>query len=273
MRTDGDARRHADQPQHRRGHERRRRRGDADARLPGHDTDRFGAFVQDSFEALDPRLTWIPGMRYDGIACEPRAGRGLRLRQSRTAGRRPLGPGALAEAGRCSSGSRRRSRWTGQTRHRLPGAAGRRPQHRPHEPAGRLHRDPESRTSSRRRPAARRAGRAVKTGAVEAMLTAYYTRYDDLIVSRAPLPCPSDPRCVPGATGTFQSQNVSEARIYGLEGKAAWRFATRLDRARRVLAAARRRPRQGRAAQHHRSARASSWGSATRAPPGERSCT
>jgi hemoglobin/transferrin/lactoferrin receptor protein len=56
-------------------------------------------------------------------------------------------------------------------------------------------------------------------------VTAFYTRYSDLILSRAPLPCPSDPRCVPGATGTFQSQNVSSARIYGLEARVAWRFA------------------------------------------------
>ena len=68
-------------------------------------------------------------------------------------------------------------------------------------------------------------GVRVKSGALEAMLTAYYTRYSDLIVSRAALPCPADPRCVPGATGTFQSQNISDARIYGLEGRAAWRFA------------------------------------------------
>jgi len=50
-------------------------------------------------------------------------------------------------------------------------------------------------------------------------LTAYRTDYDDLSVSRAPLACPADPRCVPGAPITFQSQNVTRARIEGVE---AW---------------------------------------------------
>ena len=68
-------------------------------------------------------------------------------------------------------------------------------------------------------------GARLKAGAVEAMLTTFYSRYSDLILSRAALACPADPHCVPGATGTFQSQNVSSARIYGLEAKAAWRFA------------------------------------------------
>ena len=40
--------------------------------FPVTDTDRFGAFVQDSFEALDPRLTWIPGLRYDRYRLRPR---------------------------------------------------------------------------------------------------------------------------------------------------------------------------------------------------------
>ncbi len=51
------------------------------------------------------------------------------------------------------------------------------------------------------------------------MLTAYRTGYHDLIVSRAPLPCPADPRCVPGAPITFQSQNVTRARIEGIEAR------------------------------------------------------
>lgn len=54
--------------------------------------------------------------------------------------------------------------------------------------------------------------------------TAFYTDYDDLIISRAPLPCPGDPACVPGATGTFQSQNIASARIYGFEADARFRF-------------------------------------------------
>lgn len=53
--------------------------------------------------------------------------------------------------------------------------------------------------------------------------TVFDTHYRDLILSRAPLPCPTDPRCVPGATGTFQSQNVARARIRGAEASALWR--------------------------------------------------
>jgi hemoglobin/transferrin/lactoferrin receptor protein len=55
-------------------------------------------------------------------------------------------------------------------------------------------------------------------------MTAFDTRYTDLIVSRAPLPCPADPHCVPGATGTFQSQNVTRARISGAEATALARL-------------------------------------------------
>lgn len=54
--------------------------------------------------------------------------------------------------------------------------------------------------------------------------TVFHTRYQDLIVSRAPLPCPGDARCVPGAPITFQSQNVSRARIEGAEARVQWRF-------------------------------------------------
>lgn len=56
-------------------------------------------------------------------------------------------------------------------------------------------------------------------------LTAFYTGYHDLIVSRTALPCPADPRCVPGTTGTFQSQNVTRARIFGIEARARYPFA------------------------------------------------
>ena len=44
-------------------------------------------------------------------------------------------------------------------------------------------------------------------------------------MSRAALPCPGDPRCVPGTTGTFQSQNVTRARIFGIEARARYPFA------------------------------------------------
>lgn len=56
-------------------------------------------------------------------------------------------------------------------------------------------------------------------------VTAYRTDYRDLIVSRAPLACPGDPRCVAGAPITFQSQNVGRARIEGIEARMQYAFA------------------------------------------------
>ena len=61
--------------------------------------------------------------------------------------------------------------------------------------------------------------------ALDYSLTAYRTEYSDLIVSRAPLPCPGDARCVPGAPITFQSQNVTRARIEGVEARLMARLA------------------------------------------------
>ena len=53
---------------------------------------------------------------------------------------------------------------------------------------------------------------------------AFLTDYDQLIVSRAPLRCPGDSACVPGAVTTFQSQNIAGARIWGIEASAAYRL-------------------------------------------------
>lgn len=60
---------------------------------------------------------------------------------------------------------------------------------------------------------------------VDWSVTVYRTDYDDLIVSRAPLPCPGNPLCVPTAPITFQSQNVTRARIEGIEARAESRFS------------------------------------------------
>jgi hemoglobin/transferrin/lactoferrin receptor protein len=60
---------------------------------------------------------------------------------------------------------------------------------------------------------------------LEYTATVFDTRYRDLILSRAPLACPADPACVPGATGTFQSRNVAHARIFGAEASVLWRAA------------------------------------------------
>jgi len=191
--------------------------------FPVTDTDRFGAFVQDSFEALDPRLTWIPGARYDLFRLEP----------EQDAVFAASNPGRPVASLRDQAFSPKLGllfrpsetlAWTGQlaTGYRAPPAAdlniG-----LTSLPAGyTVIPNPDLVPE---RSVGVEGGFRVKAREAEAMLTAYYTRYDDLIVSRAPLRCPSDPRCVPGTTGTFQSQNISEARIYGLEGRIAWRFA------------------------------------------------
>lgn len=69
------------------------------------------------------------------------------------------------------------------------------------------------------------AGLRGRHASLDWSVTAYATDYRDLIVSRAPLPCPGDPRCVPGAPITFQSQNVTRARIQGLEARVEARLA------------------------------------------------
>jgi hemoglobin/transferrin/lactoferrin receptor protein len=69
------------------------------------------------------------------------------------------------------------------------------------------------------------AGLRGRHGALDWSVTAYRTDYDDLIVSRARLSCPGDPRCVPTAPITFQSQNVSRARIEGIEARAELHLA------------------------------------------------
>ncbi|HEX5130327.1 MAG TPA: TonB-dependent receptor, partial [Usitatibacter sp.] len=69
------------------------------------------------------------------------------------------------------------------------------------------------------------AGLRGRHRAIDWSFTAYRTDYDDLIVSRAPLACPGDPRCVPTAPITFQSQNVTRARIQGIEARMEARLA------------------------------------------------
>lgn len=191
--------------------------------FPLTDTDRFGVFAQDRFTALDTRLTWIPGLRYDYYRLRPevdelfRAGNPLRPVVGLTDAAWSPKLGLLFRAS---------DPWT-LTAQLSTGFRG--------PPAADLNigltslpagytvipnPDLKPERSRGAEIGARHRGRTL-----DATATAYYTRYDDLIVSRAALPCPGDPRCVPGATGTFQSQNVADARIYGLEARAEWRFA------------------------------------------------
>ena len=69
------------------------------------------------------------------------------------------------------------------------------------------------------------AGLRGRHAALDWSVTAYRTDYRDLIVSRIALACPGDPQCVPGAPITFQSRNVTRARIEGLEARLEARIA------------------------------------------------
>ncbi len=191
--------------------------------FPVTDSDRLGLFVQDAIEPRGTRFTWIPGLRFDAFRLRPKSddlfaaanpGRPVASLEDRA-----LSPklGVLARLGDTLT-------LTGQlaTGFRAPPAAdiniG-----LTSLPAGyTVIPNPDLDSESSR---GAEAGLRWKSGSLDASASVYYTRYRDLIVSRAALPCPADPRCVPGATGTFQSQNVSSARIYGLEGKALWRIA------------------------------------------------
>lgn len=191
--------------------------------FPVTDTDRLGMFVQDSFAAGDPRLTWIPGLRFDAFRLRPQPDETF---ATGNAGRpvASLSDQALSPKLGLLFRANDELTWTGQlaTGFRAPPAADLNIGLTSLPSGYTVIPNPElqSETSRGAEIGARWTGETA-----EAMVTAYYTRYADLIVSRAPLSCPSDPLCVPGATGTFQSRNVASARIYGLEGKAAWHFA------------------------------------------------
>lgn len=61
------------------------------------------------------------------------------------------------------------------------------------------------------------------SGAFSGEISLFDNRYKDFIDS-VKLVCPGDPNCLAGYT-TYQSVNVSKARIHGAEARAAWAFA------------------------------------------------
>jgi hemoglobin/transferrin/lactoferrin receptor protein len=191
--------------------------------FPVSDTDRFGAFVQDSVAAGDRRLTWIPGLRFDAFRLRPRADE---LFAASSGGREVASLSDEAISPKLGILFRASDALTlnGQiaTGFRAPPASDLNIGLTSLPSGYSVIANPALKPESSR---GAEVGARLKAGTAEAMVTAFYTRYSDLIVSRAALPCPSDPRCTPGATGTFQSQNVSSARIYGVEAKLAWRFA------------------------------------------------
>jgi hemoglobin/transferrin/lactoferrin receptor protein len=177
---------------------------------------RLGAFVQD--EVAWGGATWIPALRYDRFSTRPE----------------PDGDFTAANPGRTPV-STRDDAWSPKLGVRVPLAAG-------------LEATFQAATGFRAppffdtnvglsslplgyavipnpdlRPETSRgfeAGLRGRHGAWRWSFAAHRTDYEDLIVSRAPLPCPGDPRCVATAPITFQSQNVTRARIEGLEARA-----------------------------------------------------
>ncbi len=184
--------------------------------FPDSRLERLGAFVQDEVAALG--ATWIPALRFDRYATRPSTdaaflaanpGRApVRLSDSAWSPKlgilAPLGD-RLEATFQASTGFRAPPFFdvnVGLSNLPLGYAVIPNPDLRPEESRG------------------FEAGLRGRHGPLRWTLTAHRTGYRDLIVSRTPLPCPGDPRCVPTAPITFQSQNVSRARIEGIEARA-----------------------------------------------------
>jgi hemoglobin/transferrin/lactoferrin receptor protein len=176
-------------------------------------TDRIGAFAQGEIER--GRFTLVPALRYDRFRVEPRidpvfasTNPGRSVADLSDAAWSPK----LGALFRLAAGTTLSAQWS--TGLRAPPAAdiniG-----LSNLPAGyAVVPNPDLRAEKSR---GLELGVRGQYRRVEFTLTAFDTRYTDLIVSRAALSCPADPACVPGATGTFRSQNIARARIYGAE--------------------------------------------------------
>jgi hemoglobin/transferrin/lactoferrin receptor protein len=177
---------------------------------------RLGAFVQDEIAAFG--ATWIPAIRYDRFTTRPRDDDAFRAANpgratvavTDSAWSPKLGvlvplPAGLEGTLQAASGFRAPPFFdvnVGLSNLPLGYAVIASPGLRPEKSRG------------------LEAGLRGRHAGLRWSLVAHRTDYRDLIVSRAPLPCPGDPRCVPTAPITFQSQNVTRARIEGLEARA-----------------------------------------------------
>jgi len=182
--------------------------------FPRSTTDRIGAFVQDEL-AVTSRATLIPALRYDRFRVTPQLDS---VFVAGNPGRSVVGIGDAAFSPKLGAligvaeGTTLSAQWA--TGFRAPPATdiniG-----LSNLPAGyAVVPNPDLRAERSRGFELGVRGRYTH---FDVTIAAFDTRYTDLIVSRAPLPCPADPHCVPGATGTFQSQNVIRARISGTE--------------------------------------------------------
>jgi hemoglobin/transferrin/lactoferrin receptor protein len=185
-------------------------------------TDRIGLFAQDEIELAQRRLTLIPALRYDRFRIAPQSDS---IFATTNPGRSVTGLddaafspklGALL---RVADGMTLSAQWA--SGFRAPPAA---------DINIGLSNLPAGYTVIPNPGLKPEHSRGLEFGMrsrftnIEFTATAFDTRYTDLIVSRAPLPCPADPRCVAGATGTFQSQNIARARIRGVEATALARL-------------------------------------------------
>ncbi len=185
-------------------------------------TDRIGAFAQDEIALAAGGLTLIPSVRLDRFSTHTRADAAF---LSGSAGRVPVDSADQALSPRlgllyrASAATTFSAQWASGFRappasdiniglSSLPSGYAVIP-------------NPELRAERSRGLELGVRGRYTR---FEYTATVFDARYRDLIASRAALPCPADPRCVPGATGTFQSQNVARARIRGAEASALWRI-------------------------------------------------
>lgn len=186
-------------------------------------TDRFGAFVQDEIDLADRRFTLIPALRYDRFRVQPEV-------DAIFAATNPGRPVVESEDDALSPKFGALWRVSPTTTFSAQWASGFRAPPAADINIG-LTNLPAGYTVIPNPDLKPERSHGIELGvrgrypSFEYTLAAFDTRYKDLIVSRAPLPCPGDPRCVSGATGTFQSQNISKARIFGAEASALWRFA------------------------------------------------
>lgn len=184
-------------------------------------TDRVGAFAQDEIALAADRLTLVPALRYDRFRTRVQADAAF---LSGSAGRAPVDSADRALSPRLGLLYRA---WPATTFSAQWASGFRAP------PASDINvglsglpsgyvviPNPDLKAERSRGFELGVRGRYPR---FEYTATVFDTRYRELILSRAALPCPADPRCVPGATGTFQSQNVARARIRGAEASALWR--------------------------------------------------
>ncbi len=184
-------------------------------------TDRIGAFAQDEVALAAGRLTLVPALRFDRFRTTTQADAAF---LSGSAGRPPIDSAdealspRLGLLYRASPSTTLSAQWA--TGFRAPPASDINIGLSSLPSGYAVIPNPDLKAERSRGLEFGVRGRHPR---FEYTATVFDTHYRNLILSRAALACPADPRCVPGATGTFQSQNLARARIRGAEASALWR--------------------------------------------------